>query len=271
VDTVFGIVAGTVLGIILTVIGTRYLFSLQRRRLELGWEVLSSTLIVTSPETPDIKVVVSPRLFNSNRQARYVVKGSGGQGEEGWTAIQEFRSYLIRVQNAGNQVIRSQMVNFVLEREARVVSLAVESQPQLGGQTIATELQTPWPNAATAIIPFLNPRNDVVFSLQAVNATTPECEVMAGAPGLLFFNLARRRAVRDVTLMVPATVILAVPLLILTVLEATGSGPHILDHDSPNTIWNYVATVSLVVSILMALRFAVSVNRLNARRPRRKR
>jgi hypothetical protein len=135
-----------------------------------------------------------------------------------------------------------------------------------------TDLQTPSPNVACASLPFLNPDTEVIFSLAAVDASSPECDVQAGAPGLVFFNLAIRREFRSIVLMLPAAIVFGVPLFTLMVLEALGSGPHILDHQSPNTIWNYVATGSLVVVVLTFLRFVVHASRFESRRrPRRAR
>jgi hypothetical protein len=103
------------------------------------------------------------------------------------------------------------------------VSLEVESSPEFGGSEITTELQKPAINSAQARIPFLNPSQQMTFSLQAIDTQSERCVVTAGAPGLAFVNLAPRRHLRELTIAWTIGLVLSAPGLVTLGLVQTGT------------------------------------------------
>jgi len=237
-ETIVGLIGGFVLAIPLTVAGSYYLFVLQRARKELGWEVISSTPIVTRPTgRPDIQVIVSPRLLGEAEK----------DDNSGWSGIQEFRAFRVRARNTGNQVLESLSIRFALEEGARAVSLEPEVEPLFGEQAIRPELQTPDVRSARAMVPFLNPREEVIFSLQAINSPTGRCEVSVGAPGLVFYNLYEHRLLREALLWLAGLMVIGgavAAILLLNWQEGLDISREEDKPDSTLTVWGWLAFFS---------------------------
>ena len=238
-DVLIGLVGGLALGIPLTLGGTYYLFVLQRERKELGWELISSTPIVTKPSSePDIKIAVNSRLLNSS-------------STDDWTDIEEFRAFRVRLRNTGNKVLEDISASFKLGGEARVVALEGESVPDFGARSLTSHIQVPSPQSARAVIPFLNSKQETILSLKAVNSHLANLEISAGAPGLIFYDLARRSFWKK--LIPSAGVFLAsiAYLLPLGVLEAVGV-TNVVTSTEENA-WEAVATGLMFVATLSGL------------------
>jgi hypothetical protein len=178
-----------VVSIVLTGLVSIAGFLIKRRfrdRKALGWEILSSVPVVI-PLPKSHRQYISVRVINSML---------GKDPDNEWTPIESFRTFLIRVQNTGDEVIDNLRVTFSLEQEAYIVSLEAMHTSHLGDLQVETEFQSPRRNFARATIPFLNARKEIVFSLQAVDSTSGFCRVTAGAPGLDVFSIAARRRSR---------------------------------------------------------------------------
>ena len=232
-----GIIGGLVAGALVTLAGTYYLWVLQRRSKELGYERLSAHVVIPKLEkpTPDIKVLVRESLLDQ--------KGSS----DNFVAVDQIRGFRIRVRNTGNEVLQDQRVTFTMDKEARIISVEAEKYPDLAGKTIVSTVQHPTSNVATATIPFLNPGTEIIFSLQSVNNEQErECRVTAGAPGLSYFDMERRRTIWMGIVAFALTATLAVPPGILKLLEL---GDRISVSQN-NAVTTYIA-VSLLTSLLL--------------------
>lgn len=200
-ETVVGMALGLVVGAFLSLLGTRYLWLLQRERMELGYEVLSSHVIIPklAKPTPDIRVVVRAALI-----------GEGDNTQE-YLPVDEIRGFRVKIRNTGNTVIEGQRIIFELDNRSKAISLEPEDYPDLGGREIVCSVQLSESNVATAVIPFLNPGMAIIFSLQSVNNDSFACRVTAGAPGLVVYSNAQRRSTRVLALVAAGTIALAVP------------------------------------------------------------
>jgi len=131
-ETAVGLAVGLGIGVALTIVGSYVLGMIQKERLELGYEVLSSNIIIPKLKnpTPDIQVMVRESLVNQ--------AGS----TEAHVAVDEIRGFRVRLRNTGNQVIGNQHVNFELDQAAKVISLEAERVPDLGGASMCQNYST---------------------------------------------------------------------------------------------------------------------------------
>jgi hypothetical protein len=212
-ETAVGIIGGAAIGAILTLAGTYWLWVLQRHRKQLGYEVVSAHVVIPKLEkpTPDIKVMVRESLLNQD-----------GSADE-FVAVDEICGFRIRVRNTGNQVVEDQLVTFSMDKRAKVISVEAEEYPDLGGRSVVSGVSHPTSNVATARIPFLNPAQEILFSLQSVDNECMECGVTAGAPGLTYFDMERRRIVWTACLTLVATMGFTIPPGVLKLLEIAGT------------------------------------------------
>jgi len=166
-------IVGAVIGSVLTAAFGYFLWHQQVSRKQLGWRILSASVIIPrlSNPIPNIHIAVRPQLL-------------GRTGNDLIPIDEDILGFRIRLRNTGNQIIEDQRVTFTMSEGARVISIEPESQPDLGGRQIQTFVQDPTPNVAATRLPYLNPSQEVIFSIQCLGELKTKCSVSAGAPGL---------------------------------------------------------------------------------------
>lgn len=170
-------------GSAVTAIATLIILERQRQRKVVGWELVSSTPIITRPAVEqDIRIIVSNKLL-----------GHTDTDQNEWSEILALRAYQVRIKNTGNVTVEDLPIFFELSgTDARIISLEVESGLVWGARAVAILLQSPAANIASATVPFLNPKDEIKFSFQAVNSSS-RCQIKAGEPGLSFIDLRVRQ------------------------------------------------------------------------------
>lgn len=198
---------------LITLAGTYYFWVRQRSRRELGYEILSANVIIPKlpKKTPDIQVMVKSSLLSGH-----------AEGMMEYKPVEEILGFRVRIRNTGNQVLENQQVRFTMDEKARIISIEPEETPDLGGRAIHCTAQDSTSNVALAELPFLNPGQQVIFSLQSVDNAGTSCSVSAGAPGLRYFDMQARRHVVSFTVSGLVLVVLATPAGILKLLDLSG-------------------------------------------------
>jgi hypothetical protein len=224
------------------------LYLLQRPRLQLGWEILSASVII-------------PRLRNPMPNISVAVKANllGHEGEALTPVDEDILGFRIRIKNTGNQLISKQTVTFFMGDGAKVLSIEPETQPDLGGQQISTGVQDPTPNVATAVLPYLNPGQQVIFSLQCLGDRKTKCQVSAGAPGLVLQDMFRWQGIRTMSVMLAIALLIIIPPSIVRLLVETGT----ISEDAKDSI----STWLLVSGVIGGVLAVVSPINLTATRP----
>ena len=208
---------GIVASVLVTFAGSYWLFVLQRKRTELGFQVLSANVLIPGPpeETPDIKLLVRSKLIDP------------GISEE-FSEVAEVLGFRVLLKNTGTEPLEKQSVTIDLEEPAVTLSANIERKPDFGEQSV--EIQTQWgaPHRTRLLVPFLNPKEEVVLSLQSINNEGKTCAVSAGAPGLIYYDIGRR-ATRQLAVrmagMVSLLVLSAAAVVTLSLLYGDDSAP----------------------------------------------
>ena len=163
-ETVIGLASGLAGGVLLTLVGTYLLSKAQHRRLELGYEVLSSHTIIprlSKLATPDIRVMVRTELLDPHAAANSPLQA----GEE-YTVVDDIVSAVrVLLKNTGNQPLEQQLVTIDLAEPAITLSASIERQPDLGPHNVAVEPQFDAPHRTRLTVPFLNPGQELIVSL----------------------------------------------------------------------------------------------------------
>ncbi|MDP2674546.1 MAG: hypothetical protein Q8Q00_06540 [Dehalococcoidia bacterium] len=182
-------VIGIVIGVVLTVVGALLLSHLQRERRRLAYEVLTAEVII--PDVRDrsgLHIMVDSALLGASSRAE-----SAEAAAEALTEVKKVYGFRVGLRNVGNAVIENQQISIRLDDSARIISLGVEFAPDLGGESITTNIEPSQPNACSAQVPFLNPSHHAILSIQSVDNGGTTCLVSAGARGLVVYDLAKRR------------------------------------------------------------------------------
>jgi hypothetical protein len=232
-------ILGAVIGSFITLAGGFALYFLvQRQRKQLGWRVLSASVIIPKLRNPmpNITIAAKPALL-------------GKEGEELIPIEEEILGYRIQIRNTGNQVIDEQSVTFTMTERPQVLSIEPESLPDFGGRDIKTTVQDPTPNVAVTVLPYLNPRQEVVFSIQCLGDRKAKCRVSAGAPGLVLQDIvwARRLLLLYAAAAVCSLLLLAAG--IARLLIETGD----IARSETTRIDNYLIVAGVIAGTLLAV------------------
>lgn len=187
-ETAVGLGIGFGGGVVLTILGAILTVRLQRQRCELGYEILSANVII-------------PKLTEPNPAAAVVVRRSALEGRP-WgpdepdepVPVEEVYGFRVRLRNCGNVVLHDQAVRVTFDQSTKVILANMESAPELGDERIDIAV-TDEGRSVVATFPYLNPRATAIVSVQTVYNSTRFCRVVAAAPGLGSFDMARRRTV----------------------------------------------------------------------------
>jgi hypothetical protein len=150
----------------------------------LGYEILSANVII-------------PKLRRSNPDVRIAVRRGAielaiGHGAEEFVDIDELYGFRVRLRNRGNTVLENQPVAFRFDERARVILAELESGPEYHGRTTEVRVADS-KTEATVTLPYLNPGQSAVMSIQTVLNPDLSCKVVAAAPGLSVFDMGRLR------------------------------------------------------------------------------
>jgi hypothetical protein len=182
-DTALGIAIGFAGGAVLTILGALTIAFLQGQRKRLGYEVLTAGVVIPelSPST-GIRVTVE----------RSLVDPDASPGTE-YLPVNKLYGFRVNIQNTGNVVLTGQRVSISLDSVAKIISVEIEHAPDLGGREIARSIDGKDRNICYATLPFLNPRQSVIVSVQSVDNAEDTCTISAGAEGLLSHDMAAEK------------------------------------------------------------------------------
>jgi hypothetical protein len=166
-------IGGAIIGALLAFAGAYYLWFLQRERLELSYNILAASIIIPKlPQNPNIMVSVRESLIKEG-------------GDDAILApVDEVIGFRVSIKNTGNRVVEDQLVTFSLSDESKVISVEPERLPDLGDARVEGKVENPGSNVCAVVIPFVNPGEEMIFSIQSVGGKTTDCRVSAAAPGL---------------------------------------------------------------------------------------
>lgn len=181
-------ILGITIGAFLTLLGSYWLFVLQRKRKRLGYEVLSANLVIPFESKPgdSLRVVVK----------REVVADDAELIEQEFITVGKVYGFRVMLRNTGNETIQNQAVLIQLDDNAKIVATEVEHAP-VGMTGIVTERDQVKPYVAKCYFPFMNEGDDFIVSIQSVRNESTECNVSAPAPGLQVHDLAVKHRRRD--------------------------------------------------------------------------
>lgn len=174
--TLMGGVAAAVIGAVVAVAIEMW----RRTRKTLGFEVLSRGLIIPFESQPgdDLEIRVKAELVGRTDAAEPFVPAGRVYG------------FRVRLKNSGNVPIESQEIFITLDPEAKMLSLEVEEAPLELQDRIHCERQHGDPFTGRCTVPFLNPGQDFIVSLQSVDNSVPACAVYAPGAGLRVHDTA---------------------------------------------------------------------------------
>ena len=186
-DIVVGIIGGVVAGTLVTLIGTKYLWGLQRPRRELGYDILSAHVLIPGPPeaTPDIKLTVRNRLIDP-----------ASTKPDDFSEVEEVIGFRILLKNTGDHLLDEQVVVIDLGEPVTTLSASIEKQPDLGNASIVMEPQAGEPQLTRIAVPFLNSGEEIILNIQSVGNMDRNCTISAGAPGLRYYDFGKRQAKR---------------------------------------------------------------------------
>jgi hypothetical protein len=186
-------------GVVAALIGAVAAISIEawrRKRKILGFEILSAGLIIPfeSQAGDDLEVRVRSTLVQDAVEAEEFVPAGKVYG------------FRVRLKNVGNVPIESQDVFVMLDGGAKMLSLEVEEGPvELWGR-IVTDRQHGNRFTGQCLLPFLNPGQDIILSVQSVDNEVPACLVYAPGAGLVLRDLEAWSLAVRAALLVPAVV-----------------------------------------------------------------
>jgi len=198
-------VAGLLVGVVLTLVGQRYILGLSRERRAVGYEILTAGVII-------------PKRTEPNPAAAIVVRRSALEGRT-WAPgepdepvpVEEVYGFRVRLRNCGNVVLHNQAVRLSFDESAKVILTNMESAPEMGDERVEIAVEQEG-RSVVATFPYLNPSATAVVSVQTVYNAGPSCHVVAAGPGLYSFDMDLRRNI----------ILLAVFALVTAVLVTSG-------------------------------------------------
>lgn len=146
----------------------------RRTRKTLGYQVLTRGLIIPFESQPgeDLEVRVRAALVGRT------------DAPESFVPAGKVHGFRVRLKNTGNVSIESQEIFITLDPEAKMLSLEVEEAPLELQDRIDCERQHGNRFTGRCVVPFLNPGQDFIVSLQSVDNEIPACLVYAPGAGL---------------------------------------------------------------------------------------
>lgn len=184
IGTAVGVAIGLLAGIPLSLFGQRYLAQFLRQRRQLGYAILGAHPII-------------PKLGLLNPTVRLMVKQSvldrGYDDPENtdFVDVDELYGFWIRIMNCGNTELVEQPVSFQFSPQAKIILANLEMSPEFGDALPGIHIDNSRARV-TVTLPFLNPGDGAIISIQTVYSEDLCCQVVAAGPGLRTFDVVRR-------------------------------------------------------------------------------
>jgi len=195
-------VAGLLAGVVLTMVGQRYIFGLSRERRAVGYEILTANVIIPSLARPNpaVRLTVKQSVLDT---------GWDDPDDTDFVDVDEVYGFRVRIRNAGNRhLVNPQPVTFRFPPGTKAIMADLECSPEFGGRAVGVDIDNSQ-SKVTVTFPFLNMRDEAIVSIQTLYNRDLSCKIIAAGPGLDSFDMGRRRAILGWTVFV-ALFVLAV-------------------------------------------------------------